>query len=73
MKNWNNCYQFLNNNFIKFIKKKKKLNIKYIYNNLKLVKKKLQIIGKYPNTYTFTKSLCERVLLKRHENITVTI
>jgi fatty acyl-CoA reductase len=31
------------------------------------------LIGEFPNTYTFTKNLCERLLLKRRENITLTI
>lgn len=32
-----------------------------------------QIIGKYPNTYTFTKALTERVLKKNHGDVKVTI
>lgn len=32
-----------------------------------------QIIGDYPNTYTFTKNLCERILNKRRGDLTLTI
>ena len=38
-----------------------------------LVNQTDQIIGNFPNTYTFTKNLCERLLDKRRENITLTI
>lgn len=42
-------------------------------NPQQVIEKEKEIIGKYPNTYTFTKSLTERVLKKRHGNIKVVI
>lgn len=38
-----------------------------------LIKKTQSIIGQYPNTYTFTKSLTERIINKEKGQYTVTI
>lgn len=38
-----------------------------------LVNRTDSIIGDYPNTYTFTKNLCERLLSQRRGNLTLTI
>lgn len=40
---------------------------------LAVKEKESQILGRYPNTYTFTKSLAERVLKKTHGNVPTTI
>lgn len=33
----------------------------------------MKIMGKYPNTYTFSKSMAERVLARKHGNVPTTI
>jgi nucleoside-diphosphate-sugar epimerase len=38
-----------------------------------VIEREKEIIGKYPNTYTFTKALTERVLKKRHGDVKITI
>ncbi len=38
-----------------------------------LVANSEKILGKYPNTYTFTKALCERVLQKRRGDLPMCI
>lgn len=38
-----------------------------------MIEREKEILGKYPNTYTFTKALTERALKKRHGNLKVTI
>jgi fatty acyl-CoA reductase len=42
-------------------------------NPQQVIEKEKQIIGKYPNTYTFTKSLAERALKKRHGHVKLAI
>jgi fatty acyl-CoA reductase len=38
-----------------------------------VIERQNEIIGRYPNTYTFTKALAERTLKKRHGNIKLSI
>lgn len=38
-----------------------------------LVANTTQILGNYPNTYTFTKALCERLMLRRRGDLTLSI
>lgn len=38
-----------------------------------LVANSAKILGKYPNTYTFTKALCERVMQVRRGNLPMCI
>ena len=42
-------------------------------NPQQVIEKEKEIIGKYPNTYTFTKALTERVLKKKHGNVRISI
>lgn len=42
-------------------------------NPQQVIEREKDIIGKYPNTYTFTKALTERVLKKRHGDVKITI
>lgn len=42
-------------------------------NPQQVIEREKQIIGKYPNTYTFTKALTERVLKKNHGDVRVSI
>ena len=39
----------------------------------KITEQEAEILGNYPNTYTFTKALAEKSLLKKRGNLRVTI
>ena len=38
-----------------------------------LISKTNELLGAYPNTYTYTKALCERLMKRRRGNLTVNI